>query len=42
VGVVVDKVALWQVFSDYFGSLVNLHSTYFSTIIITYNLGLVQ
>jgi hypothetical protein len=36
VGFVVDKVALGQV------SPVNLHSTNFSTITITYHLGLVQ
>jgi hypothetical protein len=42
VGFVVDKVALWQVFSEYFGSLANLHSTSFSTITITYHPGLVQ
>jgi hypothetical protein len=42
VGVVVDKVALEQVFSEYFGSPVNLYSTNFSTITITYRPGLVQ
>jgi hypothetical protein len=42
VGFVVDKVALGQVFSDYFGSAANVHSTNFSTITITYHLGLVQ
>jgi hypothetical protein len=42
VGVVVDKEALGQVFSDYFGSSANLHSTNFSTIIIIYHLGLVK
>jgi hypothetical protein len=31
VGFVVDKVALGQVFSDYFGSLANPHSTDYST-----------
>jgi hypothetical protein len=31
---VVDKVALGQVFSEYFGFPYNLHSTNFSTIII--------
>jgi hypothetical protein len=38
VGFVVDKVALGQVFSEYF----SLHSTNFSTITITYHPGLVQ
>jgi hypothetical protein len=38
----VDKVALGQVFSEYFGSIANLHSTNFSTITITYHPGLVQ
>jgi hypothetical protein len=42
VGFVVDKVALGQVFSEYFGSHVNLHSTNFSTITITCHPGLVQ
>jgi hypothetical protein len=42
VGFVVDKVALGQVFSEYFGSPANLHSTNFSTITITYHPGLVQ
>jgi hypothetical protein len=42
VGFVVDKVALGQVFSEYFGSLANLHSTNFSTIILTYHPELVQ
>jgi hypothetical protein len=37
VGLVVDKVALGQVFSEYFGSPAN-----FSTNTITYHLGLVQ
>jgi hypothetical protein len=37
-GFVVDKAWLGQVFSEYFG----LHSTNFSTITITYHLGLVQ
>jgi hypothetical protein len=36
---VVDKVALEQGFSEYFGFLANLHSTNFSTIIITITLG---
>jgi hypothetical protein len=35
VGFVVEKVALGQVFSEYFGSPANLHSTKFSIIIIT-------
>jgi hypothetical protein len=35
---VVDKVALGQVFSEYF----SLHSTNFSTTTITYHRGLVQ
>jgi hypothetical protein len=42
VGFVVDKVALGQVFSEYFGSPANLHSPNFSTITITNHLGLVQ
>jgi hypothetical protein len=42
VGFVVDKMALGQVFSEYFGSPANLHSTNFSKITITYQLGLVQ
>jgi hypothetical protein len=44
VGSVVDKVALGQVFSEYFSSPANLHSTNFSTITvtITYHPGLVQ
>jgi hypothetical protein len=42
VGFVVDKVALGQVFSEYFSSPANLHSTNFSTITITYHPGLVQ
>jgi hypothetical protein len=42
VGYVVDKVALGQVFSEYFGSLANLHSINFSTITITYHPRLVQ
>jgi hypothetical protein len=42
VGFVVDKVALGQVFPGYFGSFANLYSTNFSTITITYHLGLVQ
>jgi hypothetical protein len=42
VGFVVDKVALGQAFSEYFGSPANLHSTNCSTITLTYHLGLVQ
>jgi hypothetical protein len=42
VGFVVSKVALGQAFSKYFGFPANLHSTNFSTITITYHLGLVQ
>jgi hypothetical protein len=41
VGFVVDKVALGQVFSKYFGSPANSHSTDYSTLII-YHPGLVQ
>jgi hypothetical protein len=42
VGFVVDKVALGQVFSEYFGSLANSHSTDRSTITIIYHPALVQ
>jgi hypothetical protein len=42
VGFVVDKVALGQVFSEYFGTPANLHSINCSTITIIYPLGLVQ
>jgi hypothetical protein len=42
VGFVVEKVALGQVFSEYFGSPANLHSTNFSTITLTYHSGLVR
>jgi hypothetical protein len=42
VGFVVNKVALGQVFSEYFGFPVNLYSTSFSTITIAYHSGLVQ
>jgi hypothetical protein len=42
VGFVVDKVALGQVFSDNFGSPADSYSTDCSTIIIIYQLGLVQ
>jgi hypothetical protein len=41
VGFVVDKVALGQVFSEYFGFLCQ-SSFNFSTITITYQLGLVH
>jgi hypothetical protein len=41
VGFVVDKVVLGQVFSDYFSSPANSHSTICSTIIIVCSLGLV-
>jgi hypothetical protein len=41
-GFVVDKVALGQVFSEYFGSPANLHFTNISTITITYHMVLVQ
>jgi hypothetical protein len=41
VGFVVDKVALGQVFSEYFGFPANSHSTDYSTLII-YHPGLVQ
>jgi hypothetical protein len=40
-GFVVDKVALWPVFSEYFGSPANLHSTNFSAITFTHHPGLV-
>jgi hypothetical protein len=39
---VVDKVALVQVFYEYFGFPCQFHSTNFSTITLTYHLGLVQ
>jgi hypothetical protein len=42
VGFVVDKVALGQIFSEYFGFLANLQSISFSTITITYHLGMVK
>jgi hypothetical protein len=42
VGFVVDKVALGQVFSEYFGFPANPHSTNCSTIILIYHLGFVQ
>jgi hypothetical protein len=41
VGFVVDKVALGQVFSEFFGFPANSHSTYCSTFII-YRPGLVK
>jgi hypothetical protein len=37
-----DKVALGQVVSEYFGFPCHLHSTNFSTITITYHPWLVQ
>jgi hypothetical protein len=40
-GFVVDKVALGHVFSEYFGSPANFHSTDYSTLII-YHPVLVQ
>jgi hypothetical protein len=42
VGFVVDEVALGQVFSEYFGSPANSHSTDCFTLIIIYRLGLGQ
>jgi hypothetical protein len=39
---VVDKAALGQVFSEYFGFPANLYSTNFYTITITYHPGLIQ
>jgi hypothetical protein len=42
VGFVVDKVALEQIFSEYFGSPANIHSTECSTFTIFLHLGLVQ
>jgi hypothetical protein len=42
VGFVVDKVALGQDLRSTSVSFANLHSTNFSTIIITYHPGLVQ
>jgi hypothetical protein len=42
VGFVVDKVPLGQVFSEYFVSPANIYSTNFSTVTITFHLGLVQ
>jgi hypothetical protein len=39
---VLDKVALGQFSPSTSGSLANLYSTNFSTITITYHLGLVQ
>jgi uncharacterized membrane protein (UPF0182 family) len=40
VGFVVDKMALGQVFSEYFGFPCHLHSTNCSTITLIYHLGL--
>jgi hypothetical protein len=40
VGIVVDKVALGQVFSEYFGFPCHFHSTNYSTITLIYHLGL--
>jgi hypothetical protein len=40
VGLVVDKVALGQVFSEYFGFSCQSYFTKFSTIAITYHLEL--
>jgi hypothetical protein len=42
VGFVVNKVALGQIFSEYFGFPANLYSINFSTITITHHPGLVQ
>jgi hypothetical protein len=42
VGFVVDKVALGQIFSEYFGSPPNFYSPNCSTVIIVYLLALVQ
>jgi hypothetical protein len=42
VGFVVNKVALGQVFSEYFGFPANTHSTDCSTVIIIYHPGLLQ
>jgi hypothetical protein len=42
VGFVVDKMALGQDFSEYFGFPANLHYTNCSKITIIYHLGLVQ
>jgi hypothetical protein len=39
---VFDKLALGQVFSDFFGFPANLHSTNCSTVTLTYYQGLVQ
>jgi hypothetical protein len=39
---VVDKVALGQVFSEYFGFPCNLHSTNCFTITLIYHVGFVQ
>jgi hypothetical protein len=42
VGFLVDVVAMGQVFFEYSVSLANSYSTYCSTIIIIYHLGLVH
>jgi hypothetical protein len=42
VGFVVDKVALGQVFPEYFGSPTNSHPTDSSTVIVICHLALVQ
>jgi hypothetical protein len=42
VGHVVDKVALKQIFSEYFGSLANFNSSECCTFTIICHLGLVQ
>jgi hypothetical protein len=42
VELMVDKVALEQVYCEYSDSPANLYSTNFFTITITYHLGLVQ
>jgi hypothetical protein len=42
VGFVVDKLALGQVFSEYFGFPANIHSINLTTITRTYHPGLVQ
>jgi hypothetical protein len=42
VGFVVDKVALGQVFSEYFDSSANFNSTNLSAMTITCHSGLVQ
>jgi hypothetical protein len=42
VGFLVEKVALWQGFSEYYGFPANLHSISYSTVIIIYHLALAQ